>query len=303
MTEATPAILLGLTLLLAGPIPELLSRARWTSRTPRAALVLWQSVAVAAVLSALGAGASAGTLVVTHPQPGPILVAIHGTALLLTFSVLGRLLWSAHTLGIHLRARRRRQRHLVDLMGHEDDRVPGARVVDIDRPLAYCIPGMQSRVVVSTPVLDALGNDEVRAVLEHERAHTRARHDLVLEGFSVLHSAFPRFVRSGTAVDATAGLVEMLADDAAGQRVGNLPLARALFGLADAPVPAGSLGSGAVRTAARIRRLAGAASGHGNNGIRLIAATAYGAAAALVVVPTFAIAAPWLTGLARALSA
>ena len=41
---------------LAGPVPALLARANWPMRAPRAAIVLWQSVAVAAVLSAFSAG-------------------------------------------------------------------------------------------------------------------------------------------------------------------------------------------------------------------------------------------------------
>jgi len=43
-------------LLLVGPAPEILARAEWPARAPRAAIVLWQAVAVAAVLSAFSAG-------------------------------------------------------------------------------------------------------------------------------------------------------------------------------------------------------------------------------------------------------
>ena len=43
-------------LLLVGPVPALLARASWPMRAPRAAIVLWQSIAVAAVLSAFSAG-------------------------------------------------------------------------------------------------------------------------------------------------------------------------------------------------------------------------------------------------------
>ncbi|WP_116951604.1 M56 family metallopeptidase [Jiangella endophytica] len=322
MTETTPVVLLALALLLTGPVPALLARASWPLRVPRAALVLWQAVALAAVLSALGAGASAGTLVMTHASPSTWLVVLHVVALLLTVVVTARLLWSAHTLGMALRSRRRRQRHVVDLVGRSDGRAPGALVVDVARPVAYCIPGVRPRVVVSAPALDALGSDETAAVLAHERAHARARHDLVLEGFGVLHDAFPRLVRSSVALESAAGLVEMLADDAARRRSGPVPLARALARMADAPVPAGALGSGSVSPAVRIRRLAaepdvrggwGAAGPRGVRGVLsarggrglpawLVASVAYTVAAALVVVPTIAVAAPWLTALSRALT-
>ena len=74
---------------------------------------------------------------------------------------------------------------------------PDVRVLDHEVPLAYCLPGRRtSRVVVSAGTLGLLAGDEVDAVLAHERAHLRARHDLVLEAFDVLHRAFPRWVSS-----------------------------------------------------------------------------------------------------------
>ena len=55
--NATTALVFGLlALLLAGPVPALLSRSTWPYRAPRAALVLWQAVAIAAVLSAFSSG-------------------------------------------------------------------------------------------------------------------------------------------------------------------------------------------------------------------------------------------------------
>ena len=39
------------TLLLVGPVPALLARATWPMRAPRASIVLWQSIALAGVLS------------------------------------------------------------------------------------------------------------------------------------------------------------------------------------------------------------------------------------------------------------
>lgn len=45
-----------LAVLLAGPTPALLARATWPLRAPRAAMVLWQAIALAAVLSSFSAG-------------------------------------------------------------------------------------------------------------------------------------------------------------------------------------------------------------------------------------------------------
>lgn len=290
---ATPVVLTGLALVLAGPAPASLARATWPSRVPRAALVLWQALALAALLSGLGAGLSAASLAIRHEQPSPGLLVLNVAAFVFTLLVLARLLWSAHTLGMSLRSRRRRHRELVDLLGHNDQRAPGARVLDASSAFAYCVPGRHSRLVVSSTALDTLDDDELRAVLEHERAHARARHDLVLEGFAALRNAFPRLVRSRAALDAAAGLVEMLADDSARRRAGALPLGRALFRLAHSPVPAGALGSGNVTPLVRIRRLGQPMTpAHGG-----LAAAVYVAAAALVVVPTLTVAAPWLAHL------
>ncbi len=59
-------------LLLIGPVPALLARATWTQRAPRAAVVLWQAIALAAVLSAFSAGiAIASRLFVPGPDGRP----------------------------------------------------------------------------------------------------------------------------------------------------------------------------------------------------------------------------------------
>ncbi|EFD43536.1 LOW QUALITY PROTEIN: conserved hypothetical transmembrane protein, partial [Mycobacterium tuberculosis variant africanum K85] len=159
--------------------------------------------------------------------------------------------------------------------------------------LAYCLPGVRSRVVVSEGTLTALADAEVAAILTHERAHLRARHDLVLEAFTAVHAAFPRLVRSANALGAVQLLVELLADDAAVRAAGRTPLARALVACASGRAPSGALAVGGPSTVLRVRRL----SGRGNSAV--LSAAAYLAAAAVLVVPTVALAVPWLTQLQR----
>src|SRR5580693_8705952 len=48
--------LAGLAVVLAVPVPAALARARWTARSPRAAVVLWQAVGLGGGLAILGAG-------------------------------------------------------------------------------------------------------------------------------------------------------------------------------------------------------------------------------------------------------
>jgi hypothetical protein len=108
---------------------------------------------------------------------------------------------------------RRRQRELLALLAHGDPKVPGALVVDYPTAAAYCLPGIRSQIVVSVGTLDLLGPAELTAVLAHERAHLRARHDLVLIPFTSLRRAFPRSASVTQAHRTVALLVEMMADD------------------------------------------------------------------------------------------
>jgi len=304
-----------LAVMLVGPVPALLSRAKWPLRAPRAAMVLWQAVAVAAVLSAFSAGiAIASRLFLPGPDGRPTATPIAGIGRLgwplwtldvavfaLTLLIGARLAMAVVRVAIATRRRRAHHRMLVDLLGVAPDAVFATacarerdlRVLEVAQPLAYCLPGVRSRVVVSEGALDSLTETEVAAILSHERAHLRARHDLVLEAFTAAHAAFPRFVRSASALDAVQLLVELLADDAAVRVAGRAPLARALVACASGRTPVGALAAGGAHTLVRVRRL----SGDGNS--VMLSTAAYLAAAAVLVVPTVALAIPWLTELQR----
>lgn len=289
----TPLLLAALALVLTGPAPALMARASWPYRIPRAAIALWQSIALAAVLAALGAGISLSYS--TAGQPGeprfdPSSPRDLAAALVLALTALVgiRLLWAVGRVAVGTRARRKRHRDLVDVLATPDGLIPGLRVLAEETPLAYCLPAIRgSRVVVSVGALDRLDDRELRAVLAHEQAHLRARHDLVLEAFTALHMAFPRFVRSDIALDQARTLVELLADDDARRRSGPLPLARALVALAGSPAPEAGLAAAKSSTVLRVQRLADPAPNS-----TLLAAAAYSAAVLLLVVPTFTVAAP-----------
>jgi beta-lactamase regulating signal transducer with metallopeptidase domain len=156
---------------------------------------------------------------------------------------------------------RRRQRELLALLAHGDPKAPGALVIDYPAAAAYCLPGIRSQIVVSAGTLDLLAPAELAAVLAHERAHLRARHDLVLIPFTSLRRAFPRSRVITQAYQTVALLVEMMADDRA-LRVDGLvarELATALlrFGTAGAAecTPAGALAVTEGELTARVSRL------------------------------------------------
>lgn len=311
-----------LAVLLVGPAPALLARARWPLRAPRAAVVLWQAIALAAALSAFSAGiAIASRLLMPGADGRPTVSLVGGLRRLgwplwvlyvgvfaLTVLIGARLAIAVLRVAIATRRRRARHRMLIDLVGRTQqahDTVPARtcagvrdlRILGVAQPLAYCLPGVRSRVVLSEGTLASLSDTELSAILTHERAHLRARHDLVLEAFVAAHAAFPRFVRSANALDAVRLLVELLADDAAVRAAGRTPLGRALVTCASEHAPSGALAAGGPSTVLRVRRLAGRP-----NSLALSAA-AYLAAAALLVVPTVALAVPWLIELHRLVAA
>jgi bla regulator protein blaR1 len=308
-----------LALLLSGPVPAMLARASWPMRAPRAAIVLWQSIALAAVLSAFSAGiAIASRLFVPGPDGRPTAtitseIDVLGwplwTAYIVVFTITlligARLMLAVLQVAIATRRRRAHHRMMVDLLDMSHDSAPppactgasGLRILDVKQPLAYCLPGVRSRVVVSEGTLKTLSDNEIAAILTHERAHLRARHDLVLEMFIAVHAAFPRFVRSASALDAVRLLIEMLADDAAVRTAGPTSLARALVACAAGRTPSGALAAGGPTTVLRVRRLGGRPNS------LVLAAFAYLAAAAVLFVPTMALAVPWLTELHRLFTA
>ncbi|MCA1712757.1 MAG: M56 family metallopeptidase [Actinobacteria bacterium] len=149
---------------------------------------------------------------------------------------------------------RARQRQLLDLLGRDLDQ-HGAHVLEHDAPLAYCIPGGRGRIVLTTAARARLGPAQVAAVVAHERAHLRGRHDVVLFGADVALTAFPWFHFFRVAREQTAELVEMLADDRAAREAGPGPLASALVGLGTQSPPAASLGASSQMTASRVLRL------------------------------------------------
>lgn len=244
------ALLATALLLLAAP--RLLVRWTWLRRSPRAALFLWQSLTLTTVVCLLAAGPIA--LVESVRGGGtPLSRSLAIVAVAASGFTLARMLVHGHVIGRRLRAAREEQRQLVDLVArHEDDRT---RVLPHDAVGAYCVPGRQARVVLTEATLERLKPEQLDAVLAHERSHLRARHDLVLEFFSVLHTAAPSRVRAHTALREVRLLVEVLADQAARRQAGPIALGNALLVLAHAPHPEASLGLGATTTT-RIRLLA-----------------------------------------------
>jgi hypothetical protein len=258
-------------------------RASWPRRSPAAAILLWQALGLAGGLAAVGglvavgvsgegprAGVAGGVTSLARRLTNGQLVAPHQPLLLtgvrLAALTAGFVLFTA-LCGVLLMAfadavgARRRHRELLALLAHGDPKAPGALVVDHPAAAAYCLPGIRSQIVVSVGTLDLLAPAELSAVLAHERAHVRARHDLVLIPFTSLRRAFPRSRVIAQSYRTVALLVEMMADDHALRLRGLLPreLAIALlrFGTAASATtaPAGALAAAEGELTARVNRL------------------------------------------------
>ena len=258
--------LLVLGIALAEPVSRRLAMARWPERNPVAALLLWQAVGLSGGLALLGAGLIYGLAPLGSPlsAAAPLVQALRSAtvppglgptrllALLLTAALAVRLLGVLGAVTTRTLRSRARHRELLDLLGTPWPAAPGARVLDHPVPVAYCLPGLRSRLVVSAGALECLAVAQVWAVLAHERAHLRERHDLVVLPFVAWGATAP-FVRGMVCAQlAVATLIEMRADDVAVRRAGPGQLSDALRAMGTA-APAAALSS---FTAALDRRLA-----------------------------------------------
>ncbi|MER7505918.1 M56 family metallopeptidase [Nonomuraea pusilla] len=246
--------------------------ARWTSRAPRVAIILWQSLGVAWGLATTGAMLAyavqpygAGVLAGLHAfangeTPREPWDLMHVLAMIAGLTALTVLVVVLLTAGVQALRARRRHRLLLALISHDDPGVPGVRVLDHPSAAAYCVPGLRSQVVVSEGTIRLLSQDELHAVLAHEAAHVRERHDLVLLPFAALRRALPWSKVVRDAQDQVELLVEMAADDRARRYCSPRRLATALlrFGTAGAmPTPHGMIGlhARAHTVMARVDRL------------------------------------------------
>lgn len=247
-------------LALTAAVPRL-ACAGWPLRAPSPALLLWQALGlaggllgleVAATVALAPAGRTYGQALRALPVPLPwwawIAAAVFGAVLLRLVGVL---------VASTLRTLRERHRHrvLVDLVATRNPLLRGTHVVDHDVPVAYCLPGLRPRVVVSRGVLAALDEQELRAVLDHELAHLAARHDLVVLPFVALGVTFPRLSSVRCAREQVALLVEVLADDRASRRHDGRVLARALCKVGAGQAPRGALGASGSGVLLRADRL------------------------------------------------
>ena len=243
--------------------PRMLAGAGWVYRAPRLGIAAWYAV-LAAFVSAV-AGAVVAVLAPWQATNAPICAAwrwcvqaargefgVAGRAVAALAAVVGlvlavRLVVTAVRLGRAAARRRRAHALMLAVAGRRQPHLD-ATVIDDPRPAAYLVAGRRRRVVVTTGALNQLTDEEVAAVLAHERAHATGRHALLLDAARLLHRAFPRMVLFTIAHAQLARLVELRADELATREHSRISLARALVAVAsatatDEPVPGGLAGA------------------------------------------------------------
>jgi Zn-dependent protease with chaperone function len=275
MLPATAISLAVLAVLLAWPVPALLARAHWPRRDPLVALVCWQAIGLAGGLSMIGALLVHGlapwghslpeavwSVLSLHPGGGPVR-GDHWVALtlagVLAFELVGVLALS----WVRTTRTRRRHRALLELVVRPSAALPDTRLLDHPAPVAFCIPGARPLLVLSSGMVAELDDDQLAAVVAHERAHLREHHHLLLLPFVAWEAALPVLPAAGRAHAAVRELVEMRADDVALATLsGSAPrrtLAKAIVaaagGAGGAGVPDGALAVTGSATAARVVRL------------------------------------------------
>lgn len=255
--------LAAVSVLLAGPVSSRLAAATWAPGHPRPSLVLWQAVCLAAGLLMIQAGLVVavsplgrcladgiwhwmGNLRSGRPwrgmTPAGVVTGVLAllAALVLLVTLLRSLAWAQR--------RRRTHRTVLDLLtgsqpGDRDRLLRDVRVIEDRRAVAYSVPGWHARVVLSGGLVDLLQPDELRAVIAHERAHVRFRHDLLVLPFQAWATTLGRVPGVRRAAEAVTELTEMLADDVAARHSSRRVVAAALVKVALAlavPAPAGA---------------------------------------------------------------
>ncbi|SEF18901.1 M56 family metallopeptidase [Jiangella alba] len=266
---ATLLLLVQGTFLAAAGGP-LLRRATWPQRAPRLGVAVWLTLSGVALTSVFFAGltltlprvpltSDLATFVhlcldeirAQYSTPAGASSAVVGAAIM--FGVAGRLVLCSARVARWRAAERARHAAALRLVGRREA-VLGAAVVDHDVPLAYCLPGRGRQIVLTTAALERLSRPQLAAVLAHERAHLRSRHDLLIAAALVLKHAFPWVPAFAHAHEHVCCLVEMAADDAALRTHDRLTLAEGILRVAAGRPAAPALGAGSS-SGARVRRL------------------------------------------------
>jgi hypothetical protein len=151
-----------------------------------------------------------------------------------------------------------------------------------DQPMAFSLAGRPGVVVATEALTRHLTPEAVAAVLEHERAHLRHKHHLlisVIDALSAVLVFVPLFRQAPATIRA---LVELAADATAARSCGAAAVQAALLGVAQHGVPGSALAMAREAIDIRLARLRRSEVVLGGQIRRTMSRGAAGAAAVLV---------------------
>ncbi|MEU9581479.1 M56 family metallopeptidase [Streptomyces chilikensis] len=257
-------------------LPKALASSHWAHRTPRTALVVWSVLALSLITSLSLAflqlllpaadshqlsrfvesciffdGADCPPLTLSSPADAGIRVWAAFAA-----AAVAPVAFTAVLVREFLSAKRRRARHgeLLRLVGSRQPELR-ATVLQHDAPAVYCLPGRAPQVVVSSGALRVLTEQQLAAVLEHERAHIAGRHHLLIAAAAAFGTAFPGLPLAHLVRTEVPLLLEMTADDRALRRCSRGTLATALYVVASGQAPHSAVAAGGPSAVLRVRRI------------------------------------------------
>ena len=263
-----------LVLVVVWPFSTWLAQARWVTRSPRAAVALWHSLGLSSTLAAIGAGLCVATeryhagfaggaidlgqgIVGGHPLQGLGLPDALGLTLAADVGVV--LVSVVAVVVVRTVLARRRHRRLLNLLAFPSPSDMGTLTIDHPAPLAYCLPGIRPRIVISSGTKRLLDSAQLSAVIAHEQGHAHERHGLVMLPMTSLTEPFRWIPYARLAPRAVAGLLEMAADDHAARRHDASALASALVALSTSSAPPRcALAVASLGVNSRVHRLLGA---------------------------------------------
>jgi Zn-dependent protease with chaperone function len=243
--------------------PAILRRAHWVLRAPRLAIWLWQALSAAWLFSLVLLGLTLAQRPLERlawPQDQPpiaareLILAAVGVGLAAaivaraSYVIIRELAW----------ARRQQRSHLLALeLAGQPAAGLDATVIEHDTPAVYSLPApdAQQTVIVSSGALQLLDDEQLAAVVAHERGHLRHHDHLVTAIAGALHLAFPRVPLLRHARHEIEILAEMAADDHARRDHSADTLAAALLALATAHTPRHALGAAQHSVTDRLRRI------------------------------------------------
>ncbi|GGY15038.1 hypothetical protein GCM10010384_20890 [Streptomyces djakartensis] len=250
---------LSIALVVGVLLPRALSRSHWPHRRPRLAVAVWNLLA-----SALTASVSLTALRLVLSgvtECGPLLpdgLPDAGTRMWVALSAaaVAPAAFAAALARELVSAGRHRARHaeLLRLVGTRRPELR-ATVLQHETPAVYCLPGRAPQVVISSGALHVLAEQQLTAVLEHERAHIAGRHHLLTAAAVACGRTFRGLPLAESVRTEVPLLLEMAADDRALRRCSRDALATALFAVASGQAPDKAFAAGGPSAVLRMRRI------------------------------------------------